>query len=80
MKKEMIIKDEKYEIEYTVTKKETYLQIVVKVNDIDIFDFEVSNYKFDSRLIVVNPTKSNGRNRNIANAVFDDYFLSARNT
>jgi hypothetical protein len=79
MKKEMIVKDEKYEIEYTAKIKGAYLEIKVTVNDIDLFEFRVSNYLFDSRLIDVT-VNSTWRNINIANAVFDDYFLSARNT
>lgn len=75
----MIVKDEKYEIEYTTKTEGEYLEIKVKVNDIDLFEFRVSNYLFDSRVIEYT-FNSTLRNRDIANAVFDDYFLSARNT
>jgi hypothetical protein len=79
MKKEMIVKDEKYEIEYTAEIKGIYLEVKVTVNDIDLFEFRVSNYLFDGRVIEVT-VNSTWRNVNIANAVFDDYFLGARNT
>ena len=75
----MIVKDEKYEIEYTAEIKGIYLEVKVTVNDIDLFEFRVSNYLFDGRVIEVT-VNSTWRNVNIANAVFDDYFLGARNT
>lgn len=67
------VEEQPYEVSYDVKTGVNAAEFHVVVKDGSVFDFMVTNYRLDTRIIQVEDSANSSLNRDIANRVFDDF-------